>query len=178
MGPAGLVVFGGLPGVGKTTVARLVAQQLRAVYLRIDRIEQALADSGELPAGPVASGYLVGYELAGDQLRMGLSVVADSVNPLKITRDAWKAVGDRHGGWTLEVELICSQPDEHRARAETRTVDIAGLTPPSWDRIMEREYERWDRAHLVIDTAATSAGESAALVLRHARGLSASDSTG
>ncbi|WP_020660058.1 AAA family ATPase [Amycolatopsis benzoatilytica] len=177
MAGAGLIVFGGLPGVGKTTVARQVSRELRAAYLRIDRIEQALADSGELPARPMAAGYLVGYELAGDQLGIGLSVVADCVNPLKITRDAWRAVGNRHGRWTLEVELVCSRPDEHRTRVQTRTVDIAGLTPPPWDRVVRHEYEEWDRDHLVIDTAVTSAQASAALVVRQARALADSAST-
>ena len=40
-----LVVFGGLPGTGKTTLARQVADRLGATYLRIDTIEQALRSS-------------------------------------------------------------------------------------------------------------------------------------
>ncbi len=35
-----LIVFGGLPGTGKTTLARAFAQRRRATYLRIDTIEQ------------------------------------------------------------------------------------------------------------------------------------------
>ena len=165
----GLIVFGGLPGVGKSTVARAVARELGAVWLRIDRIEQALADSGELPVRPQASGYLVGYGLAGDQLDLGRTVVADCVNPLKITRDAWKAVGDRHGRWTLEVELVCSSPDEHRTRVETRTVDIDRLVPPDWAGVTGREYDEWDRDRLVIDTATSRVEDSVALVVRQAR---------
>ena len=37
-----LVVFSGLPGTGKTTVAKALAATLGAVYLRIDTIEQAM----------------------------------------------------------------------------------------------------------------------------------------
>jgi len=40
-----LVVFGGLPGTGKTTLARALTQDWPATYLRIDEIEQALAGS-------------------------------------------------------------------------------------------------------------------------------------
>jgi tRNA uridine 5-carbamoylmethylation protein Kti12 len=39
-----LIVLSGLPGVGKTTIARELASSLKAVYLRIDSIEQALRD--------------------------------------------------------------------------------------------------------------------------------------
>jgi ATP-dependent 26S proteasome regulatory subunit len=34
-----LVVFGGLPGTGKTTLTARIAAQLPAAYLRIDAIE-------------------------------------------------------------------------------------------------------------------------------------------
>ena len=40
-----LIVFSGLPGSGKTTIARELARQLGAVYLRIDVIEQALREA-------------------------------------------------------------------------------------------------------------------------------------
>lgn len=37
-----LVVFGGLPGAGKTTISRALAQRVGATYLRIDLVEQAI----------------------------------------------------------------------------------------------------------------------------------------
>jgi predicted kinase len=45
-----LVVFGGLPGTGKTTRARGLAQRLKATYIRIDTVEQALRGVDELLA--------------------------------------------------------------------------------------------------------------------------------
>lgn len=41
-----LIVIGGLPGTGKTTLARLLASRIGAVHLRIDTIEQACVHSG------------------------------------------------------------------------------------------------------------------------------------
>jgi predicted kinase len=43
-----LIVFGGLPGVGKTALARAVAQELAAAYLRVDAIEAAMRRAGLL----------------------------------------------------------------------------------------------------------------------------------
>jgi predicted kinase len=41
-----LIILGGLPATGKTTIARELARQLGAAHVRIDSIEQAIWDSG------------------------------------------------------------------------------------------------------------------------------------
>jgi predicted kinase len=43
-----LIIFGGLPGTGKTTLSRMLAERRGALYLRIDTIEQALRNSQAL----------------------------------------------------------------------------------------------------------------------------------
>ncbi|HVJ54055.1 MAG TPA: AAA family ATPase [Aliidongia sp.] len=148
-----LVSFGGLPGTGKTTLARLYAKTRGAAYLRVDTVEQALRDSGMLAGEVGPAGYLVIYALAEENLRLGRPVVADTVNPLRITRDAWRDVAFRAGVPHVEVEIICSDPEEHRRRIEMRGNDIPGLPPPTWRQVIERDYEPWDRPHLVLDTA-------------------------
>ena len=77
-----LIAFAGLPGTGKTTVARALARRLAAVYLRIDTLEQAFLASGSSGADIGPAGYLAAYAVAADNLRLGLTVVADSVNAL------------------------------------------------------------------------------------------------
>jgi hypothetical protein len=86
-----LVILGGLPGGGKTSLARALAAQIGAVHLRIDSIEQALRDSGALLGPMDAAGYRIAYALAADNLRIGHTVIADSVNPIFLTRAAWRA---------------------------------------------------------------------------------------
>ena len=56
-----LIIFGGLPGVGKTTIARELARQLGAVYLRIDSIEQAIRDCDKMNGPLDESGYCLAY---------------------------------------------------------------------------------------------------------------------
>ncbi len=155
-----LIIFGGLSGTGKTTVARELARQLGAVYLRIDSIEQAIRDSGAVEQPLNDAGYRVGYAVAEDNLRLGLTVVADSVNPLQITRDAWIGVANRAHVNAVEVEAVCSHPEQHQLRVETRVSDIEGLRLPTWQEVVSREYEPWDRPHILIDTTTHSVAEN------------------
>ncbi|MFI2758924.1 AAA family ATPase [Streptomyces echinatus] len=41
-----LIVMGGLPGTGKTTLARLPAAPIGAVHLRVDTVDQAIVRTG------------------------------------------------------------------------------------------------------------------------------------
>lgn len=148
-----LIAFAGLPGTGKTTVARVLARRLKAVHVRVDAIEQALRSCDVLKGDVGPAGYVVAYEVAEDNLRLGRIVVADSVNPVQATRDAWLDVARRAEVRVTEVEVICSNAAEHRRRVETRTSDVDGLKLPTWQAVVERHYEGWDRPHIVVDTA-------------------------
>lgn len=147
-----LIIFSGLPGVGKTTVARELARQLGAVHIRIDSIGQAILDSGMVSSALDDAGYRVGHAVAADNLRVGRMVIADSVNPLAISRDAWVEVANRAKVRSLEIEVVCSDANEHRRRLETRSADFPGSKPVTWIEVVSREYHAWNREHFVIDT--------------------------
>lgn len=150
---ARLVVFSGLPGAGKSTIARELARRMGAVWLRIDTIETAIADADTKLTD---EGYRAAYALAKDNLRLGLDVVGDCVNPWMETRDVWRDAGLAAGAEVLEIEIVCSDPREHRRRVESRELDVPGLTPPTWDDVTGRDYRPWTRDRQVIDTAGRS----------------------
>jgi predicted kinase len=164
MNPTVLVILGGLPSSGKTTIARELARQTAAVHLRVDTIEHALVSSGRL-TGPINDlGYRVAYALAADNLRLGNTVIADSVNPIAITREAWRRIVEEAAVPFIQVEIVCSDLDEHRRRVESRVLDIPGFTGPTWQQVIEREYEPWTEADLRFDTTTLTANEAAAQV--------------
>ncbi|PDT09107.1 AAA family ATPase [Rhizobium sp. M1] len=154
-----LVIFGGLPGSGKTTIARALARRLGAVHVRVDTIEQAIRASGD-PSNDIGpAGYVVAYGIAEDNLTLGRMVIADSVNPLTITREAWLAVAARSDVIAAEVEVICSDKSEHRRRVETRKTDVEGLVKPTWQEVNERIYDDWGQTPIIVDTAARDVPE-------------------
>jgi predicted kinase len=158
----GLIILSGLPGTGKTSIAHLLVPALGAVHVRIDTIEHALRTSGKLLNELDDAGYRVGYAIAEGNLRLGRPVIAHSVNPLGLTRAAWREVAARAGAPAVEIEVICSDPEEHRRRIETRRADLEGFRLPTWREILARRYEPWDRDRIVIDTASRTAEESVA----------------
>jgi len=156
-----LVVVGGLPATGKSTIAEQLARLVQAPYLRVDRIEQAIVvySSLEHPIG--AAGYAVAYALASEQLALGLDVIVECVNPMALTRDSWAATAADVGAAILQVEVVCSDPVEHRRRVRTRATDVDGLVKPTWEDVIGRSYEPWSRPHLIIDSADTSPAQAA-----------------
>jgi predicted kinase len=162
-----LVVVGGLPAAGKSTIAEGLARLVHAPYLRVDRIEQAIVaySSLEHPVGAV--GYAVAYALAREQLTLGLEVIVECVNPMALTRDSWSATAADVGAAIVEVEVICSDPVEHRRRVLTRATDVDGLVKPTWEDVVGRDYEPWSRPHLIIDSADTSPKQAVQNIAAH-----------
>src|SRR5688572_12862813 len=146
-----LIALSGLPGVGKTSLARELARALGAVHIRIDSIELAIRHSGVTVVSIDDAGYRVGYAVAEDNLRVGRIVIADSVNPWPVTRDAWRDVAVRAETDFIEIEIVCSDPVEHRRRVEERLSKPLGESGPTWEQVIGHDYRSWNREHVVID---------------------------
>ena len=162
-----LIIFSGLPGTGKSSIASVLAKKINAFYIRIDTIEQTLASVNGGGKGSDPSGYVIAYALCKENIANNPDavVITDSVNATKMTRDHFRKIAISVHKPFIEREVICSDKNEHRKRVENRCGDIEGMNLPNWERVMKRKYEKWDREHLVIDSAKFSIQESVELIL-------------
>lgn len=168
--PATLVVLAGLPGVGKTTLARAVARDLPAALLRVDAIEGTLRRLGAARSeGMGVTGYAVAAAVAREQLLTGGTVIIDAVNPVEAVRETWRELAASTFARLRVVEVVCSDRVEHRSRVETRVSDLPGGHVPSWQEVLDRWYEPWTEPRLVLDSATVSVLAGAATVTRYLR---------
>jgi predicted kinase len=149
-----LVVFAGLPGVGKSTLAGRVGAALGAPVLPVDPVERALARHGLIGDVPGRAAYAAVAGLAEVQLGLGLSVVVDAVNPVAGARGLWHDLAERTGVPLRVIEVHCGDEAEHRRRVEARLPAEPDPFTPTWEQVLVRRagYEPIIGPRLVVDT--------------------------
>jgi predicted kinase len=122
----------------------LLAAELKAAHLRMDAIETAVIRSG-LAAPPLgAVGYFVAHEVAASCLLAGAPVVVDAVSPVAEARAGWIALAASASVALRVIEVVVTDPVEHRRRVESRESDLDGLLVPTWEQVTSLAYEPWD----------------------------------
>lgn len=159
-----LLIFSGLPGCGKSTLAKRLSTQLSATYLRIDSIEVRLKNLYQEDVDD--RGYQLAFQLAADNLVLGQSVVADSCNSVAESRVQWHKVAESAQVKYIDIEIICSDIKEHQKRVESRHSDIEGLILPTWQQVEDREFLAWQTPIITLDTAGKSIEASTAELRR------------
>jgi predicted kinase len=159
-----LVSFAGLPGTGKSTIARALSLRTGAVYLRVVEIEAAIwAIDPDRDIGPES--YHIAAALAASNLELGHATIVDCVNPWDMTRRIFDGAAKRTGVRLLGVEIQCSDLGQHQARVEKRGMDVPGLTKPDWQKVVARDYSPWADADLRIDTAHVDVAKAVAEIV-------------
>lgn len=115
-----VVQMHGVPGSGKSTVARALARRLGAVVIDKDVIKAALLRSGvsEEQAGPAA--YEVYFDMAASMVRLGHSVILDNPVYWPSVDERWRALAREAGSPLLIIECLCGDDTELRRRLATR----------------------------------------------------------
>lgn len=138
-----LIILAGLPGTGKTTLARLLSKKLSLVYLRLDCIEVPFCVYNQ-NAGANGEGYRAIINIARENLKLNLGVIIDMVNPLHLTRAMFLNLAREVDADMFQFELKINDTVLHRKRVEERKADIEGHNLPTWQDILNVNYEEWN----------------------------------
>lgn len=140
-----LIILAGLPGTGKTTLARRLSKEFSLVFLRLDCIEAPFMVNNP-QAVEKGEGYQAVVNLAVENLKVGNSVIIDSVNPLHLTRRMFILISKEIKVKLFQFELRVRNILLHKKRVEKRQSDILNLKIPEWKDVLSREYDEWDES--------------------------------
>ena len=154
-----MIVFSGLPGTGKSSLAEAVGRRFGIPVFAKDWLEASLLQSELKPTSRDKSLGYAGYELltilAKRQLMLGQSVILDSVAATKTIRAEWRRLAKRYQAEWRVIECICSVESVHRVRLKIRKRGIPGWHELKWSEVerVKNYYMPWRQDHLVLDMA-------------------------
>ena len=155
---ARLIVFCGLPGVGKSTLADAVGSRLGVPVFAVDWVLGALTPFGGRHLDDLME---IGAELlttlALRQLALGQSAILDHPGEDVADRERWRSLARRAGAQFVPVLCECPDAAVHRARLEGRTRGIPGWHDAgAWPNVVRRRatFPPWPEGTLTIDTTA------------------------
>jgi predicted kinase len=167
-----LIVFTGLPGTGKSSIAEAVARELSIPIFAKDWLEAMLIrcelqpTEGGPPLG--SAGYQLLTTLAERQLQLGQSVILDSVASTLSIRATWRTLAQAYQAEWCVIECICSDVVTQRDRMNVRQRYIPGWHELEWAEVerVKMYYAPWDEEHLILD-AVNPVEDNIAAALRY-----------
>jgi len=147
-----LVIFSGLPGTGKSTLADRLARELHWPLLRIDDVVGEVPENAGFEFWDSKVATLLG--LTETQLELGLSVIVDSVF-MNMDRDQAQELARRHQARFLPIFVFVSDEKVWKERVTTRSRELNHKDVATWDQIQHQRghFRKWEpETALFIDS--------------------------
>ncbi|WKZ36570.1 MAG: AAA family ATPase [Anaerolineales bacterium] len=140
-----LVIFSGLPGTGKTSLATTAARELKIPLLRIDDVVASIPEHMRKRADPFweeMTGILL--NLVEAQLKLGISIIVDSVF-MGTDRSQALEIAKNHNAAFRPIHTFVSNERIWEARVRQRVLDFPDDEPATWERIQvqRKDFLPW-----------------------------------
>ena len=169
-----LIMFTGLPGSGKTTLAQRVAKSLCIPLFSKDFLQSTLRRM-KLADRNTVHGYHLLLDLADEQLKIGVSVVLDAVFPLEEFRMAARNIADQNKAKFCVVHCYCSNDKTWQERMSGRHRYVPNWTPVDWAEVerLRQVYQLWNSQEALFVDALDNLDKNLSLTLQWIQEVSA-----
>jgi len=146
-----LIMVCGLPGTGKTTLAKAVAEKTDAVYLNSDSIRMSMLKEREYTEEEKKQIYEAMFEEAEKQMKDGKNVVLDATFYKKELRERAKSVADELKTAFFIIECVTHE-DLLKERILKRK-DTESEADFEVYKKVKTQFEPIEIEHLAVDTS-------------------------
>jgi hypothetical protein len=150
-----VVVLSGLPGAGKSHLARELTKRYALAHLESDRLRQALFERPSYTQAENLRLFNAYHEVLDRLLSRGIPVLCDATNLKEVYRRPLYGIAEKRGA-RLVVVQVEAPPDVVRGRLENRVAgpakgDVSEAGIAVYERL-KAEAEPVEREHIVVDT--------------------------
>lgn len=147
-----MIVVGGIPGTGKSTLAIALSKSMNIPVFSKDELEAAIARKGICSSKDMHGvGYEIMASLAKSQIANGNGAIFDFIASRSRVNDLWPQLLKTDIKY---IECICSDENVHRERISSRNRNIEGWYELTWEDVLniKSTYQSLRSQRLTIDS--------------------------
>ena len=138
-----LILFSGLPGAGKSTLAMRLAREMQLPLLCIDDVIGVVPENAGIPFWDSRVAILL--DVVRTQLEVGLSVIVDSVF-MNMDRNHAQEMARKYQAHLLPVYVFISDENVWKERVSARYDKLNDKDVASWENIQHQRqrFREWE----------------------------------